>query len=114
MKTRMLLIAFFTLLLPLVTFAAPITRLHCPLEGMKIESVTVSEYQGRLFLITKPYDGDMESRILDPKQWDYRMIEISNTSELQGVVYKYKDQWFFALKDSSGWSSSGNVSCMEN
>ncbi|MGE0632292.1 MAG: hypothetical protein AB7O96_07790 [Pseudobdellovibrionaceae bacterium] len=111
MKT--ILVLLVTLLLPLTTFAAPVTLLDCHLNSWHVEWASISYYNGNLFLLTKPADGDFTSQIIDEKQWEYRIIAIANTPDLKGILYKKEGQWFFAFKDSSGWSSSGNASCSE-
>lgn len=83
------------------------------MDSFLIQNVSISKYLGRYFLITQPVDGDATSRIIDKKQWEDRIIAISDTPELTGYLYKTNGEWFFKLKDADGWSSSGNASCAE-
>lgn len=85
----------------------------CFIDSMLIQDVSITKYGGRLYLHTKPVDGDASTRIISRSEWDSRILVLSGTEDLRAVLYKKDDQWYFKFKDSDGWSSSGTANCSE-
>lgn len=85
----------------------------CFIDSMIIQDVSITKYAGRLYLHTRPADGDATTRIISRDEWNSKILKLSDTEELRAALYKDGEQWYFKFKSADGWSSSGTANCSE-
>ena len=93
--------------------AGPISLLDCELGNAPVENASVSFYNGRFFLITRSYEGEVNSRIIPKEDWERRILLILDTPEKKGVLYREDGSWYFHFKGDNGWLMKGNANCSD-
>ncbi len=102
-----------SLLLPAAGQAAPRTLLDCNFENSPIRSTMIYEYEGKLFVLTVPSEGEWVRLEMPANEWDKRIIHLLDTPQLKAVIFDRDHQWHFSFKGPNGWYMAGNADCTE-
>ena len=102
------------LLLSTTPAHAQILRLlDCQIEGAPIPHASLYSYLGALWLITTDRDGNLSRKQVPEGDWERRLLYLSDSPALRGVVFYRDRQWHYTFKGEGGWYMAGQAHCQE-